>query len=75
MDLHEELERITDDIMHIEDAIEALQDVADCDDVIDVLHDRMLVLGVRRDDVHARIEAIDAREEAELTREYWRAVI
>lgn len=75
MTLHEKLERLTETMTRIEDAMEALDGVEECPDVIDILHDKLVYLGVQRDEIHARIEEMDAREQAEQVRDYWQAVV
>lgn len=73
--MHERLERVVTDLLNLEECADILSRVRDCDHIIDIIHDRMAVLEVERDELRARIEAQDAREEAELTREYWRMVL
>ena len=75
MTLHDKLERAVDEMSHIEEAMEALKQVRGMGNVLDILRDCLIVLGFERDQLHAKIEAVDAREEAEQTREYWSAVI
>ncbi len=75
MTLHDKLERAVDEMDHIEEAMEALKPVRGMGNVLDILRDCLIVLGFERDQLHAKIEAVDAREEAEQTREYWSAVI
>ena len=75
MDLHDRIERVAGDMQGIEDAIEALRGVESCADVVDILRDKLVYLGVVKDELHARIEAADEREEAALTREYWGMVV
>ena len=73
--MHERLERVVTDILNLEEVADILARVGGCDDIIDIIHDKMAVLEVERDELHARIEAQDAREERALTREYWRMVL
>lgn len=73
--MHERLERVYEELLHLSVAISALEKVEDCEDIVGVLHDKVCMLSVERDELHDRIEARDAMEDAELTREYWRAVI
>ena len=75
MDNNNELERIESEIGSIEEAIGYLQDVRHMEDVIADLNDRMIVLKTVGDLVRRRIEAQDARDEAELTREYYKSVL
>lgn len=75
MDLHDRLERVAGDMQVIEDAIDALRGVESCADVVDILRDKLVYLGVVKDKLHARIEAADEREEAALNREYWGMVV
>ena len=73
--MHERLERVVTDLLNLEECADILSRVRDCDHIIDIIHDRMAALEVERDELHARIEAQDAREEAALKREYWRMVL
>ena len=75
MDNYNELERIESEISSIEEAIVYLQDVRHMEDVIADLNDRMIVLKTVGDFVRRRIEAQDARDEAELTSEYYKSVL
>lgn len=75
MDKHERLDRTQDEIWCIEDAIEALKDVRNMKDIIEILNDRIRVLQFVYDEIHKQIEADDARDIDDLTREYYRSVM
>ena len=63
---------LEEELFNLNEAIEYLGRVRGCEDVIGELEDKVKVLSVERDACHRRAEAADAREEAALTREYYR---
>ena len=75
MDSYDKLERAETEMLHIEDALEALSGVREMDEVADMLNDRMILLRWECDEYRRQIEARDAQLIQELTDEYWRAVI
>lgn len=75
MDTQDRLEQTEQEISYIGEAICYLESVRDCEDVIQILRDRSVVLVYERDNYRRRIEANDAREDAALEMEYWRSVI
>lgn len=75
MDSYDKLERAETEMLHIEDALEALNGVREMDEVSDMLNDRMILLRWECDEYRRQIEARDAQLIQELTDEYWRAVI
>ena len=75
MDKHGKLEKLSHEIFCLEEAIEYLGQVPGNEDVIEVLQDRMIVLGFARDALHRLIEADDARDDEALRREYERDLI
>ena len=66
------LAMLEEELFNLNEAIEYLGRVRGCEDVIGELEDKVKVLSVERDACHRRAEAADAREEAALTREYYR---
>ena len=75
MDTHDRLERAEIEMLHIGDALEALDGVRDMDEVTDMLNDRLILLKWECEEYRKQIEARDAQTVRELTREYWKAVI
>ena len=75
MDSYDRLERAETEMLHIEDALEALDGVREMEDVADLLNDRMILLRWECDEYRRQIEARDAQLIRELTDEYWKAVI
>ena len=75
MTLYEKWERADDEVFHLSEAIDQLKQVRDCDDVILVLKDRMLVAGFERDQYHALLEEQNRREDEELSMEYMLSTI
>lgn len=75
MDSFDRLERAETEMLHIEDALEALDGVREMEDITDMLNDRMILLRWECDEYRRQIEARDAQLVRELTDEYWRAVI
>ena len=75
MDSYDKLERAETEMLHIEDALEALNGVREMDEVSDMLNDRMILLRWECDEYRKQIEARDAQLIRELTDEYWKAVI
>lgn len=73
MNLHEELDRLTEEIANCEDAIEYAQLVSDCEDVVDILTDRLNDLQVEYDNIHMQVECIEAAEQQEIYLDYQRA--
>lgn len=70
MTTYEKWERADNEVFHLSEAIEALCNVRDCDDVIQVIKDRMMIAGFERDQYHTMLEEQNRREDAELSREY-----
>lgn len=75
MDKHGKLEKLSHEIFCLEEAIEYLEQVHGNEDVIEVLKDRMIVLGFARGALHRLIEADDARDDKTLRREYERNLL
>ena len=75
MDSFDRLERAELEMLRIGDAVEALENVRNMEDVIDMLNDRLILLKWECDEYRKQIEARDAQMVRELTREYWKAVI
>ena len=75
MTLYEKWEKADNEVFHLSEAIDQLKQVRDCDDLIEVLKDRMMVLGFARDKYHALLEEQNRREDEELSREYMLATI
>ena len=69
------LEQIEHEMYCIGEAIDFLNEVTGCIDMIEVLLDKQKVLAVRKDEALKRLQALDAREERALTAEYWRSAI
>lgn len=72
MDNHEELERLENEIFHAREAIEHMECVNDCEDIIEIINGRIDGLTEERNRVHASIEAQDDAEQDALLEEYWR---
>lgn len=71
----EKLESINDKIWRLQEAIRYLSDVGECEDLIDALNDKVIVLSFMQEE-YSRLVYEEARKtEAELTREYWRSVL
>lgn len=75
MTTYEKWERADDEVFHLSEAIDQLKQVRDCDDLIDVIKNRMLVAGFEREQYHAMIEEENRRDDAALSREYMLATI
>lgn len=73
--MHDLLERAEIEILHINDALEALEGVRSMEDVVDMLNDRLILLRFECEEYRRLIEARDAQLTRELTAEYWKAVI
>lgn len=72
MDMHEELERLDNEIFHAREAVEHLECVEDCEGAIDAINDRIRELTCERDRIHTSIEARDDAMLDALRDEYWR---
>ena len=75
MTKHERLEYIEDQLFHLGEALEHINQVDHCEDLVEAISDRVFVLVFARDEVHKRIEEADARDLSALKREYWRDVL
>jgi hypothetical protein len=75
MTTYEKWERADDEVFHLSEAIDHLEQVRDCDDLIDVIKDRMLVAGFEREQYHRMLEDENRREDEALSREYMLATI
>jgi hypothetical protein len=71
----ERLELVEDEIFNIGEAIEYLGKVRQMEGVIEILKDRLIVLGFEREEYHKLAEMDDAREDRALEREYYAAVM
>ena len=69
------LEKIEDEIFSLGEAIEYLGRVRGCEDVIEILEDKVKVLSVEREQAHRMAEYEDDRNDAALSREYARELI
>lgn len=69
----ERLERLEDEIYCLNEAIEYLGRVRDCEDVIGDLEDRVRVLTVEREQLEKREAEANEREMRALMREYFAA--
>lgn len=69
----EKLERVENEIYWIEEAMDFLSAVRDMDIVMDMLKDRLAVLGFEKEQYHRLVEQEDARDEEALRREYFAA--
>lgn len=49
--------------------------VSDCEDVVDILRDRALVLAFKKEEIRKQIEERDRYDDYLLTQEYYRSVI
>ena len=78
MTMRDRYDKLCDDIFNISEALGYLKNAREYGDVIDVmevLDNRIRILSVMRDECRAEIERREAKEEAELTKEYWKAVL
>ena len=75
MTISEKYERADNELFHINEAIEHLNDVRDAGNVVDILHDMAMFLEFEREALHKMLEEQNRREDAELTKEYWLSVI
>jgi len=75
MDLDEKLEIIDEKIYRMSEAADALAEVTDCADIVDILQDRMFSLSAERETLERRIADRDAREREQELRDYYRSVI
>ena len=67
----ERLQKLEDELFDLKEAIERLERVRGCEDVIEALEDKVKVLSVERDECHRRAEQEDDREIEALKRAYW----
>ena len=75
MTIYDKWERADNEVFHLSEAIDQLKQVRDCDDLIGVIKDRMLVAGFEREQYHAMLEEENRRDDAALSREYMLATI
>ena len=75
MELDEKLEIIDETIFKMSEAVDALAEVTDCADIVDILQDRMFSLSAERETLERRIADRDAREREQELRDYYRSVI
>lgn len=75
MSLHEKLEQTSQELFNVNEAADMLTRVSDCEDVVDILRDRALVLAFKEEEIRKQIEERDRRDEYLLVQEYWRSVI
>lgn len=75
MDLHERLDHLNDDIMHIGDAIDAIESIDGCQNIVDILDDIKREKEVMREYYHSQIEANDDRDDDDIMADYWRDAI
>ena len=75
MGLDEKLEIIDETIYKMSEAADALAEVTDCADIVDILQDRMFSLSAERETLERRIADRDAREREQERRDYYRSVI
>ena len=75
MGLDEKLEIIDETIYRMSEAADALAEVTDCADIVDILQDRMFSLSAERETLERRIADRDAREREQEMRDYYRSVI
>ena len=75
MTISEKYERADNELFHINEAIEHLNDVRDAGNVVDILHDMAMFLEFEREALHKMLEEQNRREDEELRREYELATI
>lgn len=75
MDLHERLDHLNDDIMHIGDAIDAIESIDGCQNIVDILDDIKREKEVMREYYHSQIEANDDRDDDDIMADYCRDAI
>lgn len=75
MGLDEKLEIIDETIYKMSEAADALAEVTDCADIVDILQDRMFSLSAERETIERRIADRDAREREQEIGDYYRSVI
>lgn len=72
MDIRDELEMLDNQLYHAREALEHLECVDDCEDLVEIINDRIRELTNERDRIHANIEAQDDHDLDALRDEYWR---
>ena len=75
MNKHDRLEKVTEQLFHLDEAIDHLNQVGHCEDIVEMLNDRSIILTAAKNALHKCIEQDDRRDLRDLTREYWRAVL
>ena len=75
MGLDEKLEIIDETIYRMSEAADALAEVTDCADIVNILQDRLFSLSAERETLERRIADRDAREREQELRDYYRSVI
>ena len=75
LDLWDRLDILNEALGSINSARDNLRDSSADDDILDILDNAEIIIQHRYDDVHKKIEEIDARETEALTREYYRGLL
>ena len=70
MTIYEKWERADNEVFRLSEAMDYLNGVRDCKDLIDIIKDRMIVTVFEREQYHKMLEAQNRREDEELRREY-----
>ena len=69
------LEHVEDQLFHLGEALEHINQVDHCEDMVDAISDRIFVLAFVRDELYKKVSKDNERELSALKREYWRDVI
>ena len=73
--MHERLEQLDDELFHLDEAIEHLKHVPDCEDITEYLEGLRRTTALQRKIEHMRIEIMDGIDDNDLRREYEEATL
>ena len=74
-EMQDRLECIESALYYAREAIDNLECVDDCEDIIEAIRDKVRELTAERDTIHASIEAMQDAELEAARDEYWRDVL
>ena len=75
MTISEKYERADNELFHLNEAIEHLEEAGECEEVILIIRDKISEISAERNYYHGLIEAHDERDESEQKREYYSSVL
>lgn len=75
MPLDDKLDAMTEAVYDIQNAVDELEGVSECEGFITALNGMIQEMGAIRAKLEERQREQDAREQAAMTREYWRSVM